>query len=416
MDSVGATNVAANVRGSAQAVNTVAHGASAAAQTGFEDVFREKAGSRVEEHAEHLSAADRSDLSDHLKNKNGLSGRTAATRSSKHPAQQAAASADGSAPAAQATNAGLDAAGPAAMAGVQAAQLLALLSTAEGQGTGSQGAVKIGNAGKALSVADGKVLKPEAAQGAALNQVESSAAQPAPVSSLAALSTQTAVPATLAAASLRAVDAGAENLVAAISAPTSLAPVAAHAHASKGPGTQVSADASERLERPEEARVFEASTNALEVGVASGTHGWLRVRAELDTDGAVVAQVVAGSAGAAAALHKELPAISAYLAHEQVGVSSLVVNAADRGAGTQDPASGEAFGFGAGQGSARGDSGGGAEDNGSGAGDRARNTAWNEMPGSRVDGIDGLLNLGSLAWTNGLFGAGTHGGWLNVRV
>ena len=84
--------------------------------------------------------------------------------------------------------------------------------------------------------------------------------------------------------------------------------------------------------------MFEASSGVLEVGVANSTHGWLRVRAEVDEGGAVVAQVLATNAVAAEGLHKELPALSAFLAHEQVGVSSLVVHAPANAAGAQDAA------------------------------------------------------------------------------
>jgi len=79
-----------------------------------------------------------------------------------------------------------------------------------------------------------------------------------------------------------------------------------------------------------------ATPNVLEVGVASGSHGWLRVRAEFGQAGEVAASVVASTAGAAEGLHKELPALSAYLAGERVGVNSLVVNAAEKGAVAQD--------------------------------------------------------------------------------
>jgi hypothetical protein len=68
--------------------------------------------------------------------------------------------------------------------------------------------------------------------------------------------------------------------------------------------------------------------NVLEVGVASGSHGWLKVRAELDGSGGVAASVTANSTSATETMHKDLPALSAYLSSESVGVSSLVVNQA----------------------------------------------------------------------------------------
>lgn len=83
-------------------------------------------------------------------------------------------------------------------------------------------------------------------------------------------------------------------------------------------------------------KTFVATPNVLEVGIADGAHGWLRVRAEVGQSGEVAATVIAASASAADGLHKELPAISAYLAGEQVGVSTLVVSAAAAGAEAQN--------------------------------------------------------------------------------
>jgi hypothetical protein len=70
-----------------------------------------------------------------------------------------------------------------------------------------------------------------------------------------------------------------------------------------------------------------ATPNVLEVGVASGTHGWVRVRAELQpASGEVTASVVANSAASAESLHRQLPALTAYLASERLDVSSVVIN------------------------------------------------------------------------------------------
>jgi hypothetical protein len=79
-----------------------------------------------------------------------------------------------------------------------------------------------------------------------------------------------------------------------------------------------------------------ATPNVLEVGIASGSHGWLRVRAEFGDGGGVAASVVTASASAAEGLHKDLPAISAYLAGERVGVSSLVVHATEKSSSQPD--------------------------------------------------------------------------------
>ena len=162
--------------------------------------------------------------------------------------------------------------------------------------------------------------------------------------------------------------------------------------------------------RTDEARVYEASTGALEVGVASATHGWLRVRAEMGDAGLVTAQVVAASAGAVASLHKELPAISAYLAHEQVGVNSLVVNAMSAGAGAGDQALESGVGGWVGSGSGR-----------SGAGEDG-SRAWRTGVDAELRGDDELgylapaAGFGSLGVPAALYGAGANGGWLSVRV
>lgn len=82
-------------------------------------------------------------------------------------------------------------------------------------------------------------------------------------------------------------------------------------------------------------RTLVATPNVLEVGIASGAHGWLKIRAEFGQTGEVAASVLAGSASAAQSLHRELPGISAYLSSERVGVSSLVINSAERGIAAQ---------------------------------------------------------------------------------
>ncbi len=75
-----------------------------------------------------------------------------------------------------------------------------------------------------------------------------------------------------------------------------------------------------------EARMLVASPKVLEVGIDGGTNGWLRVRAEMGGSGEISASVIAHTAGAVEALHRELPALSAYLQHEQVGVNSVAVS------------------------------------------------------------------------------------------
>ena len=161
----------------------------------------------------------------------------------------------------------------------------------------------------------------------------------------------------------------------------------------------------EASSKPEEGRVIEASAGALEVGLATGTHGWLRVRAELGEGGTVLAQVVA-RAGAAESLHKDLPAISAYLAHEQVGVSSLVVHAMEAAAPASDALSRSASG---GSDPSQTDSDKAGEDAEQKAGMNAEavqaGTAPETGPGSDHSMLPGALLRNRF-----------NGGWLSVRV
>ena len=71
-----------------------------------------------------------------------------------------------------------------------------------------------------------------------------------------------------------------------------------------------------------------ATPTALEVGIQDGTHGWLKVRAEIVEGGGVVnASVTAASSAGQEMLHRELPALTAYLQEEKVSVNAVVVHA-----------------------------------------------------------------------------------------
>jgi hypothetical protein len=113
---------------------------------------------------------------------------------------------------------------------------------------------------------------------------------------------------------------------------TSIATKVAGSVALSSPAAAVPSAASTDL------RTLVSTPNVLEIGFASGSHGWLRVRAELDGTGDVAASVVAATAGAAEGLHKELPGLSQYLEREHVALSSLVVNASGKGTETLDAA------------------------------------------------------------------------------
>ena len=73
-------------------------------------------------------------------------------------------------------------------------------------------------------------------------------------------------------------------------------------------------------------KMLTATPTALEVGVQSETHGWLKVRAELTEGGAVNASVSATSSASQASLHAELPGLTAYLQEEKVAVNAIVIH------------------------------------------------------------------------------------------
>ncbi len=193
---------------------------------------------------------------------------------------------------------------------------------------------------------------------------------------------------------------GLSNAVSSVTA----APVP-HGHASPETGSKVVAPPSAPLGNPAHAATGQAEVatlvatpNVLEIGVASGSHGWLRVRAEMGQMGQVTASVAAASSGATEGLHKELPAIAAYLASERVDVSGLSVSATAKVAGTQDAAM--SFGNGTNQ---RGG-------NPSGAAEKMPakvEGGWPEMaPESGWQG----LQMPAVTNSNG------SGSWLSVRV
>ncbi len=74
-------------------------------------------------------------------------------------------------------------------------------------------------------------------------------------------------------------------------------------------------------------RMLTATPTALEVGIQDGTHGWLKVRAEMVEGGGVVnASVSSASSAGQEMLHRELPALTAYLQEEKVSVNTVVVH------------------------------------------------------------------------------------------
>jgi hypothetical protein len=74
-------------------------------------------------------------------------------------------------------------------------------------------------------------------------------------------------------------------------------------------------------------RMLSATPTSLEIGIQNGTHGWLKVRAEMTDGGVVNASVSATSPNGQEMLHRELPGLTAYLQEEKVAVNAISVHA-----------------------------------------------------------------------------------------
>jgi len=73
-------------------------------------------------------------------------------------------------------------------------------------------------------------------------------------------------------------------------------------------------------------RTLTATPTTLEVGIPNGTRGWLKVRAEMVDGGVINASVSTASSAGQEMLHRELPALTAYLQQENVAVNTVVVH------------------------------------------------------------------------------------------
>lgn len=72
-------------------------------------------------------------------------------------------------------------------------------------------------------------------------------------------------------------------------------------------------------------RTLLATPTSLEVGVSNGTHGWLKIRAEMADGGTVNTSLSPSSIAGQQMLHRELPSLAAYLKSEHVAVNAVVV-------------------------------------------------------------------------------------------
>lgn len=145
---------------------------------------------------------------------------------------------------------------------------------------------------------------------------------------------------------------------------------------------------------------------SLEVGVADGTHGWLKVRAEMTDGGVVNASLSSASSSGQEMLHRELPSLTAYLQSERVAVNTVVVQpTVATGSDPRGP-SGGMNGDGRGQAQQGGGQGGESRQDAASAvlHQMESNGLYNHFSGV---GGDELLPL--LSYAGG-------GGWLNVRA
>lgn len=151
-------------------------------------------------------------------------------------------------------------------------------------------------------------------------------------------------------------------------------------------------------------RMLASTPTSLEVGVQDGMHGWLKIRAEMTESGTVNASVTTASATGQEMLHRELPALTAYLVGEKVAVNAVVVHASQ--ATGADARSSSGMDSAGGQTSQRSNEG-GERDQGS-----AKTALSNPGEAMTYRNLQGVDEDGSLPLT----GYGTGGGWLNVRA
>lgn len=165
-----------------------------------------------------------------------------------------------------------------------------------------------------------------------------------------------------------------------------------------------------------------ATPNSLEVGVHSGTQGWLKIRAEVGDQGGVTASLAAASPGGEQMLKGQLPALNAYLHSEQLSVTTSVAERTGlaHGVVAHDPSSGlnSTAGGTAAQDTSLLQGGAGRGTNGQSGGHLSDSLSSRTSPTNRPD--ERYPDYASRADTAGTGPASTtldgSGRWLNVRV
>ena len=159
--------------------------------------------------------------------------------------------------------------------------------------------------------------------------------------------------------------------------------------------------------QPNAPQTLLAGAGQLEVGVLDGTHGWLKIRAELGADGAVNA-VLTSSTTAHQAVRDTVPAMAGYLASESLKVQKIAVDRVDDAyAKSGDAAT----------------SGGGSNPRDDGA-DGTRqaykpgpNSEVSSMNPSSTQGLEiGGISAAMFGSAGAMFGGNGIGHWLNVSA
>jgi hypothetical protein len=153
-------------------------------------------------------------------------------------------------------------------------------------------------------------------------------------------------------------------------------------------------------------RTLLATPTTLEVGLANGSQGWLKIRAEMTDGGVVNASLSSATSAGQEMLHRELPALTAYLQEERVAVNTVVVPASPA-AGADSRFAGGMNGEGSGQ-TQQGSRQGGADDR----------QGLIHASADRADEVPTFMGLNGVG-DDGLLSAGTYAGggsWLNVRA
>ena len=172
--------------------------------------------------------------------------------------------------------------------------------------------------------------------------------------------------------------------------------------------------------------VMAAGPGRLDVGVFDGTHGWLRIHAELGAGGAVNASLTA-SASAHEALRAAVPEMARYLESEAVTVSKIAVHRIAENSSSMSLPPGGSQQDGDTQGRHETRDGAGATqrnstlENGDGSGPAsARVSSATDESAAGVSGFSGWIGglSGVMPWiaTAGGYWEGGSGSWLNVSA